>query len=104
MSPLVADRSRELGVRIALGATPAAVRRLVLARTLKIAAGGVAAGAGAAALLSRQLGSSLHGIGVFDPLTFASAAAVLVSLALLASYVPARCASRIDPVSVIRSE
>jgi hypothetical protein len=72
--------------------------------TLKIAAGGVAAGAGAAALLSRQLGSSLHGIGVFDPLTFASAAAVLVSLALLASYVPARCASRIDPVSVIRSE
>jgi putative ABC transport system permease protein len=104
MSRLVANRARELGVRLALGAAPAAIRRLVLARTLRIAIGGVVAGATAAMLLSRQLGSAMHGLGSLDPLVFATAATVLVMAALAASYAPARRASRIDPITVMKSE
>jgi predicted permease len=104
MSRLVSNRSRELGVRIALGAAPGAVRRLVLARTLRIASGGVVAGAAASVLLSQQLGSGLHGLGTLDPVVFATAATVLVIAALAASYAPALRASRIDPITVMKSE
>ncbi len=104
MARLVADRSRELGVRIALGAAPGTIGRLVLARTMRIAAGGVVAGAIAALVLSRQLGSAVHGVETMDPAVFAAAAAVLVTMALLASYVPARRASRIDPITVMKSD
>ena len=104
MSRLVSNRSRELGVRIALGAAPGAVRRLVLARTLRIASGGVVAGAAASVLLSQQLGSALHGLGTLDPVVFATAATVLVVAALAASYAPALRASRIDPITVMKSE
>ena len=102
MSRLVAERSRELGVRIALGAAPRTVGRLVLGRTMRIAAAGVLAGGAACVLLSRQLGSAVHGLATLDPAVFAAAAAVLVTMALLASYVPARRASRIDPITVMK--
>lgn len=104
MSRLVVDRARELGVRLALGAAPAAIRHLVLARTLRIAGGGVFAGAAASVMVSRQLGSILHGLDTLDPLTMASSALVLVMAVLGASYMPARRASRIDPIAVMKSE
>jgi predicted permease len=104
MSRLVADRSRELGVRIALGAAPGAIGRLVLARTMRITAAGVGAGAAAALMLSRQLGSAIQGIETLDPLVFAAAATVLMTMALVASYMPARRASRIDPIAVMKSD
>jgi len=104
MSRLVSNRARELGVRIALGAAPGAVRRLVLARTLRMASGGVVAGAAACVLLSQQLGSALYGLGTLDPIVFATAATVLVLAALAASYAPALRASRIDPITVMKSE
>ena len=104
MSRLVSDRTRELGVRIALGAAPATIRRLVLARTLRIAAGGVLAGGVVSAMLSRQLGSVMHRLQTLEPLVFAAAAALLVMTALAASYLPARRASRIDPIAVMRSD
>ena len=104
MTRLVGDRTRELGVRLALGAEPGAIRRLVLGRTLALSAGGVVIGAGASAVVSRQLGALLHGNSPVDPVVFALAAAVLVAAALGASYWPARRASRIDPLIVLKSD
>jgi predicted permease len=102
MARLVGDRTRELGIRLALGADPRHVRWLVLGRTLKLSAYGLALGAGASVLLSRELGALLHGISPADPLVFAAATTVLIAAALAASYLPARRASRIDPLVVTR--
>lgn len=102
MARLVGDRTRELGVRLALGADPRAVRRLVLGRTVRLTVSGVVIGASASAVLSRQLGSLLHGVSAADPLVFGAAAAVLLAAALGASYLPARRASRIDPLIVLK--
>ncbi len=104
LARMVGDRTRELGVRIALGADPSRVRRLVLARTAKLAGAGVVAGMAASVLLGRQLETLLHGIPAADPRILAAAATVLVAAAMLASYLPARRASRIDPLTAIRSE
>jgi putative ABC transport system permease protein len=104
LARLVGDRARELGVRIALGAEPSRVRRLVLARTMKLAGAGVVAGGIGLLALARQLESLLHGAPAADPRVFAGAATVLLAAALLASYLPARRASRIDPLIVMRSE
>lgn len=104
LARLVGDRSRELGIRLALGARPQDVRRIVLRRTLTLAATGSAAGAAASLLLARQLGSAIVGAGEVDPLVFGAAVLVLGATAFAASYLPARRASRIDPLSAIRSE
>jgi predicted permease len=104
MARLVGDRTRELGVRLALGAAPRSVRWLVLRRTAALAAAGLAAGMVSSLLLSRQLASLLHGVSPADPLVLAAAAVVLFGTALLASYLPARRASRIDPLIVMKSE
>ena len=104
MARLVGDRTRELGVRLALGAEPSAVRRLVLGRTVKLTAAGLLAGGAASVLLTRQLEAMLQGVGTADPLVFAGASAVLFTAALAASYVPARRASRIDPLIVMKQE
>jgi predicted permease len=104
MTRLVGDRTRELGVRLALGAAPRNVCWLVLRRTATLAAAGLAAGGVGSVLLSRQLGSLLHGVSPADPLVLSAAAVVLFGTALLASYLPARRASRIDPLIVMKTE
>jgi putative ABC transport system permease protein len=104
MARLVGDRTRDLGIRLALGAEPSTVRWLVLRRTLTLCATGVAAGAAASLLLARQLGALLHGMSAADPLVFGAATTVLVAASLAASYLPARRASRIDPLIVLKEQ
>jgi ABC-type antimicrobial peptide transport system permease subunit len=100
----VANRRRELGVRLALGAEPRALRGLVLMHTMKLAAAGIVGGALASAGASGYLRAWLHGESAADPLVVTGAAAVLLSAALLASYIPARRASRIDPLIALKEE
>ena len=100
----VAERTRELGVRIALGATAADVIRLVLGETLALTGAGVAVGILGAVATTRLMASLLFGVSSTDVFTFAAIAAVLVTAALLASYLPARRATRIDPMVSLRAE
>jgi putative ABC transport system permease protein len=104
MARLVGDRRRELGVRLALGAEPRALRRLVLTHTVKLAGAGIVAGALASVVLSGYLRAWLHAASGADPLVVSAAAAVLLSAALTASYIPARRASRIDPLIVLKED
>jgi predicted permease len=100
----VARRQREIGVRMALGAARGAVRALVLRDALRAVAPGIAVGLLGALLLSRLLRGMLYGVGAADPLTFGTVAAVLAAVALLASWLPARRATRVDPMVAIRAE
>ena len=99
----VSQRSQEIGIRMALGASPAGVRARVVGTTLALAGGGIAVGIAGALAVSRLLTSLLYGVSPFDPLTFAGTTLVLLALAVLASYLPARRASRVDPVRALRS-
>jgi len=101
---LVTQRYKEIGIRIALGATRQNILQLILARTLKLTAAGILAGLIAAFFLSRFLSSILFGITVHDPLTFIAVPACLIAIALLAGYLPARRATRVDPVTSLRYE
>jgi ABC-type antimicrobial peptide transport system permease subunit len=103
MARLVGDRTRELGVRIALGAAPSSVRWLVLRRTLVVTSAGLIIGIAASVAAGRQLGALLHGVSASDPLVLSAAAAVLLAATLVAGYLPARRASRIDPLIVLRA-
>jgi putative ABC transport system permease protein len=100
----VAQRTREVGVRMALGAQRADVTKLVLASGLSLVAIGVAAGLGAAFAATRYLGTLVFGVSPLDPPTFAAAAAVLTVVALAAHWVPIRRALRIDPSTALRAE
>ncbi len=104
MSFLVRWRFREIGIRLAVGAQPRDVLRMILAQSLKVIFSGVTAGVFCALGLSRLIGSLLYGVSPADPLTFGAAIVFLVSVGLAASYLPARQASRIDPVTTLRSE
>ncbi len=104
MAYSVARRTGELGTRIALGATPGNVLRLVLRQGLTTALIGVAIGIGGAILLTRTLRSFLFGLSPTDPATFAGVALLLVLVALLACYVPARRAAQVDPIEALRYE
>ena len=104
MAYTVSERARELGVRVALGATARDVMRIVLGEALVLAASGVAAGVTGALAASRLIGAFLFGIAPTDPTTFVSIAAILVATALAGSYVPARRAARVDPMTTLRSE
>jgi predicted permease len=104
VSNAVAQRTRELGVRAACGATPGQVRRLVVGRSVLLAVAGVLAGLAAAVPASRIVQSQLYGVKADDPLTWLLAPLLLVGLAVWVSTVPARRAARIDPVAALRSE
>jgi putative ABC transport system permease protein len=100
----VAQRSREIGLRIALGATPGAVVTMIASRGVALALGGLAAGVGAGWIATRAMRGVLYGVAANDPSTFAAVAAVLGSVALVASIVPAVRASRVDPMTVLREQ
>ena len=104
LSYAVAQRTSELGVRFALGATPGEVLQLVLGDGLRLTGIGVGAGALLGAIAARAMSRLLFGIGTFDLGAFAFAAAALIAVALIASYIPARRASRVDPMVALRSE
>jgi len=101
---LVSARTREIGVRCALGASPARVRQLVLREALRDAAAGVLLGLLAEGLLTRGLAGLLFHVSPVDPATLAAAAAGLLLTAALASWIPARRAAAVDPANALRAE
>ncbi len=100
----VSRRTREIGVRMALGATPASIRHLVIGESVKLVLFGLAAGIPAALILTRFLSALLFGVTPTDPLTFIGVALLLMLVALAAAYLPARRAIRVDPIVALRCE
>ncbi len=101
---IAAQRTREIGVRMALGAQAADVRRLFLGHGLKLVAVGVVIGVGAATALTRLMAALLFGVGPLDPATYAAVSVGLGAIALVATYLPARRAARVDPVVALRMD
>jgi putative ABC transport system permease protein len=104
MAYLVSQRTREIGVRLALGATRGEVFRLILTRGLTLAVIGAVGGVGAAFWLTRVMQSLLFSVSRTDPVTFIAVPLTLIAVALLACYIPARRAMRVDPVVALRGE
>jgi predicted permease len=104
ISYVVSQRTREIGVRMALGATAPSVRSMVVRQGLMLAAGGVVVGLLAATVLSSVMASLLYGVSPTDPLTYGAVALALVLVSLTASWIPAARAAGVDPASALRSE
>ncbi|HEY4588380.1 MAG TPA: ABC transporter permease [Thermoanaerobaculia bacterium] len=104
ISYLVAQRTREIGVRMALGAQTRDVTRLVLRQGARLTAAGIGLGLLGALAFTRVLASLLYGVSARDPLTFTGIAALLAAVALLATWLPARRAARVEPIVAIRRE
>jgi putative ABC transport system permease protein len=104
MAYAVEQRTHEIGVRTALGAQRADVLRLIVGSGARLAAVGVAVGVAAAAVSTRALESMVYGVGVRDVGAFVGGALLLVAVALAACLLPARRATRVDPMTVLRSE
>jgi ABC-type antimicrobial peptide transport system permease subunit len=102
ISYLVARRTQEIGIRMALGADRLKVLRLVLRNGMRLAALGVAIGLAGALALTRLMANMLYGVSATDPVTFIGLAALLLLVALAACYIPARRAMRVDPVIALR--
>ena len=104
ISYAASQRTRELGIRVALGATGQKIVRLVIAEGVRLAAAGVMLGILASLVLTRAIASLMFGVGKLDPLTLTVAPLTLMAAALLGSYLPARRAAKVDPVIAMRNE
>ena len=104
LSYSVARQKREIGIRLALGATPRQVRRAVVVEGMKLALAGIAIGVPAAIALSRLISAHLFAVGATDPATLGGVALLLGSVALVACWLPARRVQGIDPVTALRAE
>lgn len=100
----VSQRKREMGIRLALGASYADLLRQILARTLALAASGMVVGLAAAWAVARTMRGLLFDVPASDPLTFAAVPCLLLVVAVLAGYLPARRASRLNPVATLRTD
>jgi predicted lysophospholipase L1 biosynthesis ABC-type transport system permease subunit len=104
LSYVVAERTREIGVRMALGARSGQVRRMVVAQGARVVGAGVVVGVAAAACSTKILGTLLFGVAPLDLVTFLATSGSMVVIGLLASYLPARRASNVDPIESLRSD
>ena len=104
MSYSVTQRTREIGVRMALGSRPIDIFRLLIGNGLRLTLIGVAAGVVAALLFTRYLKTMLFQVGASDPLTLIMMSALLVAIAVIACFIPARRATRVDPLVALRAE
>jgi ABC-type antimicrobial peptide transport system permease subunit len=104
MASLVSSRTREIGIRVALGAKPREVSQLVLSSSLRLILLGVAVGLVAAVVASRYVESQLFGVTPTDPLTYTVVAGTVVLAAILATWQPVRRAARVDPAITLRAE
>ena len=104
MAYLVTQRTREIGIRVALGGQPGAIRAAVMREGLGIAFAGLLIGLGVSLLTSRALGGLLFGVSATDPATYAAIVGVLLAVSVIASYGPARRATRVDPLIALRDE
>jgi putative ABC transport system permease protein len=100
----VAQRTREIGIRIALGARRADVLQMTVKQGLRLVSAGMLLGLAAAFLLTRVLASLLFGISATDPVTFIGISLVLLAVAILASYLPALRATKVDPITALRAQ
>ena len=100
----VSQRTREIGIRIALGASSRAVTGLVIADGVRLSTAGLVIGIATAVATTRALSSLLYGVTAGDPTTFVAIAALIAAVALVASYLPAVRATRVDPVNALRAE
>ena len=104
LSYVVAERTREIGVRMALGATAGAVRWLVMSQGAKVVLAGLALGVGVAVASTRLLSTLLYNVKAVDPVVFAVMSLIMTAIGLLASYLPARRASKVDPIESLRGD
>lgn len=104
MSYFVARRTNEIGIRMALGAKPVGVFRMVLSEGLKLTSAGVVIGLAGAAFGTRLISSALFEVPALDPLTFVGVAVLLIGVGLFACYVPARRAMKVDPMVALGYE
>jgi putative ABC transport system permease protein len=104
MSYSVAQRTREIGIRVALGARAGQIRWLVSKQGLRLALAGLAIGLVGSVVITRALQSLLFGVGAAEPVTMVSVSVILLAVTILATYVPAARATRVDPSSVLREE
>jgi predicted permease len=101
---VVAERTREIGVRMALGAAPGMVQRMVVVQGVRVVLIGAVIGLAAALASTRALGTLLYGVGSVDPVVFLAMSVMMVAIGMLASFLPARRASRVDPIESLRSD
>jgi putative ABC transport system permease protein len=104
MAYLVSQGTRELGIRIALGATPRRILMMVVGHGMFLAVAGIVAGVACAFVVTRFMAALLFGVGATDVLTFLAVATLLIVIALVASGIPARRAARVDPIVALRQE